>query len=63
MNDVETYVQFCNFCAQNKSSTQASTGFLHPLLVPATRFSEIGLNFVGPLPESDGYDCILVMAD
>ena len=62
-NDVETYVRSCDSCAQNKSSTQAPAGFLHPLPVPANRFLEIALDFVGPLPESNGYNCILVTTD
>ena len=62
-NDVETYVRSCDSCAQNKSSTQAPVGFLHPLSIPANRFLEIALDFVGPLSESNGYDCILIMTD
>ena len=33
-NDVETYVHSCDSCAQNKFSTQAPAGFLHPLPFP-----------------------------
>ena len=62
-NDVEMYVRSCDSCTQNKSSTQAPAGFLHPLPVPTNQFLEIALDFVGPLPESDGYNCILVMTD
>ena len=53
----------CGSCAHNKSSTQAPAGFLHPLPVPSNRFLEIALDFVSPLPESNGYDCILIMMD
>ena len=63
INDVKTYVQSCDSCTQNKFSTQAFTGFLHPLSVPMNQFLEIALDFIGPLPKSDGYDCILVMTD
>ena len=38
-------------------------GFLHPLPVSSNRFLEIALDFVGPLPESNGHDCILIMTD
>jgi len=62
-SDVEAYVRSCGSCAQNKSSTQALAGFLHPLPVPSNWFLEIALDFVGPLPESNGYDCILIMTD
>ena len=42
---------------------QDPAGFLHPLPVPSNRFLEITLDFIGPLPESNGYDCILIMMD
>jgi len=62
-SDVEAYIRSCGSCAQNKSSTQASAVFLIPLPVPLNRFLEIALDFVGPFPESNGYDCILIMTD
>jgi hypothetical protein len=31
--------------------------------IPPERFSEITIDFVGPLPKSKGYDMILVMTD
>jgi hypothetical protein len=31
--------------------------------IPPERFSEIAMDFVGPLPKSKGYDMILVMTD
>src|SRR5580704_10048423 len=62
-NDVETYIKTCTSCAQNKSSTQAPAGLLHPMPIPSKRFSEIAMDFVGPLPKSKGYDMILVITD
>ena len=62
-SDVEAYVRSYGSCTQNKSSPQAPAGFLHPLPVPSNRFLEIALDFVGPLPELNGYDCILIMTD
>ena len=62
-SDVKAYVRSCSSCTQNKSSTQAPTGFLHLLPVPSNRFLEIALDFIGPLPESNGYDCIVIMTD
>ena len=34
MADVDAYIRSCDPCWQNKSSTQAPPGFLHPLPVP-----------------------------
>ena len=63
MSDVEAYVRSCSSCAQNKSSTQAPAGFLHPLPIPSNRFLEIALDFISPLPKSNGYNCIFIMTD
>ena len=63
MNDVKTYVQSCNSCTQNKFTTQTPAGFLHPLPIQANRVLEITLNFISPLPESAGYNYILIMTD
>ena len=61
--DVEKYIKSCGSCARNKSSTQAPAGLLHPMPVPKKRFSEMALDFVGPLRKSKGFDTILVMTD
>ena len=61
--DVELYVKSCTSCARNKSSTLAPAGFLHPMPIPQDRFTEMALDFVGPLVPSKGYDTILVMTD
>jgi len=61
--DVENYVKSCTSCAQNKSSTQAPAGFLHPMPIPKARFAEMALDFVGTLVPSKGFDTILVMTD
>jgi hypothetical protein len=42
---------------------QAPAGFLHPLSVPSDQFKEIAMDFVGPLPQSHGYDMAIVMTD
>ena len=42
---------------------QALVGFLHPFPVPANHFTEIAMDFVGPLPESNGYNYLLVITD
>jgi hypothetical protein len=62
-HDVKEYIRSCDSCARNKTSTQPPTGLLHPMLVPSNRFSEMALNFVGPVPKSNGFDMILGMTD
>ena len=63
VNDVVQYIKSCTSCAQNKSNTQAPAGFLHSMPIPMQRFTEIAMDFVGPLPKSKGYDMLFVMTD
>jgi ''chromo'' (CHRromatin Organisation MOdifier) domain./Integrase core domain. len=59
----EAYIPSCDECQRNKSRTTKPAGPLHPLPVPDNRGESVALDFVGPLPEDDGYNCILTMTD
>jgi hypothetical protein len=48
---------------QNKSRTTKLTGPLHPLPVLDQRGDSVGIDFIGPLPPDEGYNCILTMTD
>ena len=62
--EIETmYIPSCESCQRNKSSTTSPTGPLHPLPVPQNRGDCIAIDFVGPLPEDDGFNCIVAMTD
>ncbi len=61
--DVRKYITSCSQCLRNKSNNQVPAGLLHPLPIPHERFSDIAMDFVGPLPKSDGFDMILVITD
>ena len=61
--DVRKYTASCPQCLRNKSSNQVPAGLLHPLPIPHERFSDIAMDFVGPIPKSNGYDMILVITD
>lgn len=66
--DVDEYVRTCHVCATTKSRTTATTGFANPLPVPEAPWTDIALDFIGPLPPSlddEGrlHDFILVIAD
>ena len=61
--DVDLYIKSCTSCSRNKSSTQAPAGFLHPMPIPEHRFDELAMDFVGPVPISNGFDTILVMTE
>ena len=46
-----------------KSSTQAPQGLLHSLPVPVRPWQSISMDFMGPLPLSDGKDYVWVILD
>jgi len=62
--DLESaYVPGCVECQHNKSQTSKLRGPLHPLPVPDGRGSLVTMDFVGLLPEDEGFNCILTMTD
>jgi hypothetical protein len=38
-------------------------GPLHPLPVPDHRGDSVAIDFIGPLPVKQGYNCIMTMTD
>ena len=60
---VESYIPACVDCQRNKSSTSKPHGPLHPLPIPEARGDSVAMDFIGPLPEDEGYNCILSMTD
>ena len=62
-SDVNAYIRSCSTCQRYKSSTQVPAGLLHPLPVPLDRFSDISMDFIGPLPKSRGFDTLFVVTD
>ena len=59
----QAYIPSCTDCLQNKSPTMRPPGLLHPLPVPDQHASSIAMDFIGPLPTNEGYDCILTITD
>ena len=54
--DTTSYCQSCMTCKQSKPTTQKPYGLLNPLDVPTHPWESIGVDFVGPLPESKNRD-------
>lgn len=50
-------------CQCNKGKTTRKAGPLHPLPIPERRGDSVAIDFVGPLPLDDGFDCIVTMTD
>ena len=67
VHDVATFCTSCTTCQWSKPLNQKPYGLLNPLSIPSAPWNAIGVDFVGPLPESkdrDGsYDSITVIID
>jgi hypothetical protein len=59
----QSYIPSCIDCLGNKSRTTHPPGPLHPLPVPDNRADSIVMDFVGPLPLDNAFDCILMITD
>lgn len=57
------YVPGCPDCQRFKAARRKPSGPLHPLPVPDHRAASIAMDFVGPLPEDDGFNSILTITD
>ena len=56
-----SFCRSCDACQQSKGPTQRPVGKLHPLPVPTKTWDSIGMGFVGPFPESRGYNYFWVI--
>ena len=67
VQDVTDYCKACPTCATSKSPTEKPRGLLKTMPVPTHPWQYIGIDFVGPLPESSNqngsYDMICVIID
>jgi len=67
VQDITDYCKSCPTCAASKSPTEKPRGLLKTMPVPTHPWQYIGIDFVGPLPESSNrngsYDMICVIID
>ncbi len=59
--EVDKFCVSCGTCQTTKSATQKPQGLLHNLPVPTRPWQSISMDFVGPFPESGGYDYLWVI--
>lgn len=59
----EGYIPSCAECLRNKSSTSKPSGPLHPLPIPDEHCDSVSMDFIGPLPLDNDFDCILTITD
>jgi hypothetical protein len=57
----EAFCKTCESCQRSKGPTKKPSGKLHPLPIPTKPWDSIGMDFVGPFPESKGYDYLWVV--
>jgi hypothetical protein len=62
-NFVKNYIEGCSICQESKNITHPSWMPLQPTELPSRPFQFITTDFVTDLPESEGYDAILVVVD
>ena len=60
---IKDYVNSCTICGQNKSRRHWPFGLLKPLPVPIWPWDSISMDFIEELPNSNGYNSILVIVD
>ena len=56
VTDVKAYCETCGTCKTSKPSNQKPYGLLNPLTIPSYPWESIGIDYVGPLPESRNRD-------
>lgn len=60
---VESYIPSCTDCLRNKSKTTGTAGPLHPLPIPDERGDSVAIDFIGPLPDDNGFNMLISMTD
>ncbi len=64
MKQVHKFVATCHACQKSKPVTTLTQGLLKPLDVPGERFSEITMDFLTGIPETEqGYNMVFVIVD
>jgi hypothetical protein len=59
----KAYIPSCMECLRNKSATCKHMGLLHPLPILDECGNSMAMDFIGPLPHNDDFDCILSITD
>ncbi|KAH0608324.1 uncharacterized protein H6S33_001458 [Morchella sextelata] len=62
-NYIARYVWNCHTCQRSKPNTYGKLRVLRPLPIPEQRWQEVSMDFINGLPESEGYDAIMVIVD
>ncbi|QRV91972.1 Transposon Tf2-12 polyprotein [Ceratobasidium sp. AG-Ba] len=60
---VNSYVSNCESCIRNKHSNKLPPGLLNPIELPSRPWDHINYDLITGLPESEGFDAILMVVD
>ena len=60
---ITKYVKSCEVCGRHKVRRHKPYGELQSLPVPYRPWTELSMDFIGPLPTSNGMNAILVVVD
>lgn len=61
--DVASFVAECATCQRTKPTRRKPAGLLKPLPIPSRPWSSLSMDHISQLPDSQGYDAILVIVD
>ena len=61
--DIEVFCTSCSACAVAKDANSKLKGVLHGLPVPDRPWQSIRIDFMGPLPQLNNFDYLLVVID
>ena len=61
--DIEVFCTSCSACAAAKDANSKPRGLVHGLPIWDRPWQSIGMDFIGPLPQSNNFDYLLVIID
>ena len=61
--EIGQYIRNCYGCQRSKAPRDRYNGLLKPLPIPVQRWTDISMDFITGLPDSEGYNAILTVAD
>lgn len=61
LETITRYTGNCHTCKTITPSRLKYQGLLKQLPVPERRWRDISVDFIGPLPQSQGFDCVMVV--